>query len=189
MEPDFSIKTGDGENGRTLDRLAIADATYLYGTAVDILGNAPAPPAGPDSALAEATATLARCLAPNSQLRLFLAGPDGPWQPLGEGGPAGAATAIRAYFKAYGYVGTQHCVGNVRVAFTGQDAAISTSQIPCYHWLADERMLLAPVRYRDELARDGGVWRIVRRDIYAMRFWVVAGYAPNPLDASLKDPR
>lgn len=90
----------------------------------------------------------------------------------------GAAQAIRAYFTDYGYAGTQHSVGNIRIAFTGADTAISTSQIPCYHWLADARMLLAPVRYRDEFLRADGMWRIARRDIFAMRFWSVPGYAP-----------
>ncbi len=190
MMPDFMIQTGRGagpDDGRVLDRLAIADATYLYGAAVDILGNTPAPVAGVDEALAEATATLALCLQADAHLRLFLAGPDGPSRPLGEGGPTGAAKAIRAYFQAYGYVGTQHSVGNVRVAFTGDDAAVSTSQIPCYHWLADERMLLAPVRYRDEFVRTDGIWRIARRDVFAMWFWVATGYAPDPLDPKLRN--
>jgi hypothetical protein len=120
---------------------------------------------------------------------LFLAGPGGSSTPLGPGGPAGAAAAIRAYFGAYGYVGTQHSVGNIRVAFTGPDTAAATSQIPCFHWLADERMLLAPVRYRDEMVRSGKVWKIAKRDIYAMRFWVAAGYAPDPLDPALTHRR
>jgi hypothetical protein len=128
---------------------------------------------------------LSRCLTSDAELRLFLAGPSGPWQPLGPGGPAGVAAAVRVYFTAYGYLGTQHSVGNIRIAFTNTDAAIATSQIPCFHWLADERMLLAPVGYRDELVRKDGVWRIAKRDIYAMRFWVAAGYAPDPLDPSL----
>jgi hypothetical protein len=182
---DFTVRTN--ADGRELDRIGITDATYIYGAAVDILGNSPVPANGEDRALREAATTLARCLAADAQLRLFLAGPEGPSQPLGAGGPEGAAVAIRAYFKAYGYVGTQHCVGNVRIAFTGADSAVSTSQIPCYHWLTDERMLLAPVRYRDEFGRQEGVWRIAKRDIFAMRFWVARGYAPDPLDPCLSE--
>lgn len=68
-------------------------------------------------------------------------------------------------------------MGNVRIAFTDTDSAVSTSQIPCYHWLTDERMLLAPVRYRDDFVRQDGVWRISKRDIFAMRFWVARGWA------------
>lgn len=187
MKPDFSVRS-DQTRERAADRLAIADATYLYGAAVDILGNSPAPESGEDRALAEATETLEQCMTANAQLRLFLAGPAGPSTPLGPGGAAGVAKAVRAYFKAYGYVGTQHSVGNVRVAFTGPDTAASTSQIPCFHWLKDERMLLAPVRYRDEMVCSAGIWKIAKRDIYAMRFWLAIGYAPDPLDPSLARP-
>jgi hypothetical protein len=181
---DFGISVGRGSEDRTADRFAVADAAYLYATAIDTIGNSSATGAS-DGGVAEATALLSRCLTSDAELRLFLAGPSGPWQPLGPGGPAGVAAAVRAYFTAYGYVGTQHSVGNIRIAFTNTDAAIATSQIPCFHWLADERMLLAPVSYRDEFVREDGVWRIAKRDIYAMRFWVAAGYAPDPLDPSL----
>jgi hypothetical protein len=184
MQDDFAIL----DNERTGDRLAIADAAYLYAAAVDELGNNPAPESGEDRALAEATSLLEQSLTPGAQLRLFLAGPNGPHTPMGPGGPAGVAQAIRAYFKAYGYVGTQHSVGNVRVAFTGRDSAHATCLIPCFHWLADERMLLAPVNYRDEVVRQDGRWKIAKRDVYAMRFWIAEGYAPNPLDAAMERP-
>ena len=184
MSADFAVRT-DETRDRTADRLAIADAAYLYAAAVDILGNNPLVHGKEDRALAEATATLERCLTPDAQLRLFLAGPSGPSTPLGPGGAAGAAAAIRAYFTAYGYVGTQHSVANIRIAFRGADSATVTCQIPCFHWIADERMLLAPVSYRDEVVRSAGVWKIVSRNIYAMRFWVASGYAPDPLDPSL----
>lgn len=63
-----------------------------------------------------------------------------------------------------------------------------TCQIPRFHWLADERMLLAPVKCRDSLVREEGRWKIAERDIFAMRFWVASGYAPNPLDPTLAEP-
>jgi SnoaL-like protein len=184
MNPDFALKTSSAAE-RIADRLAIADAAYAYAAAVDILGNNPVKDGQDDHALAEATKTLGECLTPDAQLQLFLAGPSGPSTALGPGGPAGAAIAIRAYFTAYGYVGTQHNVGNVRVAFAGSDAAAATCQIPCFHWLADQRMLLAPVRYDDEMVRAGDVWKIAKRNIYAMGFWVASGYAPDPLDPTL----
>jgi SnoaL-like protein len=187
MTIDFALR-GYETSERISDRLAISDSTYLYATAVDTLGNGPATEGEDDRALAEATAILDECLTSDAQLRLFLAGPGGPFTPLGPGGPAGAAAAIRAYFKAYGYVGTQHSVGNVRIAFMASDRAAVTCQIPCFHWLADGRMLLAPVRYRDETRRRDGRWKIAKRDIYAMRFWVAAGYAPDPLDPRLTRP-
>ena len=188
MTLDFSIGS-DERPGRAADRLAIADCTYVYAAAVDMLGNHPAPSAGEDTALAGAAAALAECLTQDAQLQLFLAGPNGDSSPLGPGGPDGVAAAVRAYFTAYGYVGTQHSVGNVRVAFTGPDAATATSQIPCFHWFDDGRMLLAPVSYRDGLVRSRGVWKIAKRDIYAMRFWVADGYTPNPHDPTLSRPR
>lgn len=188
MTLDFSIHAGESPE-RTADRLGIADAAYKYGLAVDIIGNNPAPKTGADPALAEAAALMAQALTPDARLRLFLAGPSGPSQPMGSGGPAEVAAAVRAYFSAYGYVGTQHSVSNVRIAFSGPDRAAGTCQIPCFHWLSDERMLLAPVSYQDEFVRSDGVWKISKRDVYAMRFWVAEGYAPNPLDPTLQRPR
>lgn len=184
MTRNFAIRPEEAQD-RIADRLAIADAAYVYAAAVDILGNKSAREGEQDGALAEATAMLAQCLTADAQLRLFLAGPSGPSTPLGSGGPAGAAAAIRAYFKAYGYVGTQHSVANIRIAFTQPDRAAATCQIPCFHWLADQRMLLAPVSYADEMVREGGLWKIAKRDIYAMRFWVASGYAPDALDPTL----
>jgi SnoaL-like domain len=181
---DFALRTGAAKD-RLVDRLAIADAAYLYAAAVDILGNNPFIEGKEDRALVQATQTLEQCLTPDAQLRLFLTGPSGSSTPLGSGGPAEAAAAIRAYFKAYGYVGTQHNVGNIRIAFTGPDSACATCQIPCFHWLADQRMLLAPVSYADEMLRTDDVWKIAARNIYAMRFWIASGYAPDPLDPTL----
>lgn len=187
MTPDFTIRLPETAE-RTADRLGIADAAYLYGAAVDTIGNNPVAPGATDSVLDEAVSLFAQALHKDAQLRLFLAGPDGPWQPMGDGGPVGCAQAVRAYFTAYGYVGTQHPVGNVRIAFTGPDTAIGTCLIPCYHWLADNRMLLAPVDYRDEFRREDGVWKIARRDVFAVRFWVAEGYAPDPLDPAMRRP-
>jgi hypothetical protein len=187
MSVDFALR-GNETSERIGDRLAISDATYVYVAAVDTLGNTPVVEGEKDRALAEATAILDECLTSDAQLRLFLAGPSGPSTALGPGGPAGAAAAIRAYFTAYGYVGTQRSVGNVRIAFTAGDRAAVTCQVPCFHWLADGRMLLAPVRYRDETVRRDGRWKIAKRDIYAMRFWVAAGYAPDPLNPRLTRP-
>ncbi len=184
MTNDFAVKS-DEAPGRATDRLAIADCTYVYAAAVDILGNNPATAGGADTALAEAASTLAQCLTPDARLRLFLAGPQGQSSPLGPGGPDGVAAAVRAYFSAYGYVGTQHSVGNVRIAFTGADSAKGTCQIPCFHWFSDGRMLLAPVSYHDEFVRTQGIWKIAKRDIHAMRFWVADGYTPDPLDPKL----
>ena len=181
MSSDFTIRLPE-DSARTADRLGIADAAYLYGAAVDIIGNSPLVPGATDTALSEATSVFGQSMLPDAQLRLFLAGPNGPSQPLGQGGAEGCAQAVRSYFSAYGYVGTQHPVSNVRVAFTGLHSANGICQIPCFHWLADGRMLLAPVSYRDEFRRVDGVWKIAKRDIFAMRFWIGEGYAPNPLD-------
>jgi hypothetical protein len=131
---------------------------------------------------------MAMALTPDAQLTIYLAGPSGPAAPFGTGGPESVAQAVREYFTAYGYVGTQHPVSNVRIAFTGADAAVMTCDIPCYHWLADNRMLLAPVSYFDEVVRHEGVWKIAKRSIYAMRFWIADGYAPDPLDPSMARP-
>lgn len=184
---EFALST-NGADIRATDRMGIVDATYLYAAAVDTLGCNPRAGSGPDEALADSLVHMSGALTPDAQLRLFLAGPEGPWQPMGDGGPAGAVDAVRAYFTAYGYVGTQHSVGNPRIAFTGEDAAVGTSQIPCFHWLADGRMLLAPVSYHDHFLRQDGIWKIWKRDVFAMRFWVVTGYEPDPLDPTMAPP-
>ena len=187
MQIDFSVRSSSGAD-RALDRMGIADAAYVYGAAVDILGNNPAPLHGSDEALARATAKMAEALTPDARLTIYLAGPSGPAAPFGTGGPESVAKAVREYFTAYGYVGTQHPVSNVRIAFTGDDSAIMTCDIPCYHWLADQRMLLAPVTYYDEVVRRDGVWKIATRSIYALRFWIAEGYAPDPLDPTMARP-
>ena len=199
MRHDFLIHSSDD---RVVDRLAIADAAYVYGAAVDMLGNNPVTPGAADLALEEAVSLMAQALTPDARLRLLLAGAQGPAQPLGTGGPRAAAEAVRAipngarvfvhaeavraYFTAYGYVATYHPVSNVRIAFTGLASATATCRIPCYHWLADGRMLLTPVNYEDRLIRHNGVWQIAERDIFAARFWITEGYTPNPLDPSLE---
>lgn len=174
------------DEARPDDRLAIADAAYVYAAAVDILGNNPIVAGAQDAALEQAAALMAEALTPDARLNLFLAGPPGPSEPLGRGGPRAVAEAVRAYFSAYGYVGTYHPVSNVRVVFDGPDKARATSRIPCYHWLADGRMLLTPVDYDDRMVRQEGFWRIAERKILAMRFWVAEGYAPDPLDPTLR---
>jgi hypothetical protein len=184
MSEDFAIQTQNAAD-RALDRLGIADAAYIYGAAVDLIGANPIKAGDPDPILDQAAELFGQAMHDDARLRLFLAGPSGPSQPLGPGGPAGVAQAVRTYFTAYGYIATQHLIGNVRACFTGADTAVATSLIPCFHWLVDGRMLLAPVSYRDEYQRAAGVWKIATRDIFAMKFWVAEGYEPNPLDPTM----
>lgn len=184
MLPDRSIITSGDAQG-AIDRLAIADAAYSYAEAVDLIGANPTPSGSDDPVLEEATRLFAQAMHPDAVLRLFLAGASGPWQPMGQGGPSGVARAVRDYFTAYGYVETQHPVANVRVVFTSADTAQGSCLIPCFHWLADGRMLLAPVNYRDEFRRIDGRWKIARRDVIATRFWIAEGYEPDPLDPAM----
>lgn len=170
------------------DRLCITDACYLYAAAVDLLGNTPVHDAPSDHALTEAIEVLSQALTPTAVVRLFLSGASGPYEQLGSGGPAECAHAVRAYFNAYGYIGTHHPVSNVRIDFRDDDTADAVSTIPCYHWLTDQRMLLVPVVYRDVVRRERGMWKIAARDILAQRFWVTDGYAPLPTDPLLNRP-
>jgi hypothetical protein len=188
MNENFAVRTEE-QVDRALDRLGIADASYIYGAAVDLIGATPVKPGDPDPALNEAAELFGQAMHEDAKLRLFLAGPSGPSQPMGSGGPAGVARAVRDYFTAYGYIGTQHPVGNVRVSFTGSDTAVGTCLIPCFHWLADGRMLLAPVNYRDGYRRTSGIWKIATRDVFAMKFWIAEGYEPDPLDPSIARPK
>jgi hypothetical protein len=188
MNEDFTVRTQEGAD-RALDRLGIADVAYIYGAAVDLIGGNPVRVGDSDPVLDQAAKLFGQAMHEDAKLRLFLAGPSGPSQPMGPGGPVGVAQAVRAYFTAYGYIATQHPVGNVRVSFTGPDTAIGTCLIPCFHWLADGRMLLAPVNYRDEYRRVSEVWKIATRDVFAMKFWIAEGYEPNPLDPGMGRPK
>jgi SnoaL-like domain len=96
---------------------------------------------------------------------------------------------VREYFTAYGYVQTYHLVGNIRVAFDGEDAADVKSYIDSNHWMADGRFLSAPIEYEDRFERvPGRGWRISERKIVVWRWWVTDGYAPDPTDPSLARP-
>jgi hypothetical protein len=171
------------------DRLAIADMAYCYAYAVDTLGNNPPTQGTVDTALAEATEMFKGCLTDDAKLLLFLDGPKGKATPMGAGGPAEFAKAVRNYFTAYGYVATQHVVGNIRVTFVTPDRAKVDSYIPALHWLADGRVLLVPVRYEDEAVRVGDRWKVATRNVLALRFWVTDGYAPNPVDPTMARPK
>ena len=131
---------------------------------------------------------MAQVLTSDTVCTIYLAGRTGSAAPFGEPGPSSVAKAVRACFTAYGYVCTQHPVSNVRMDFANETSAKSTCEIPCYHWLADGRMLLAPVAYEDEMVRVGGVWKIAERSIIAARFWMAECYAPNPLDPTSAKP-
>lgn len=169
------------------DFQALAEVTYRYAEAVDVLGNSPVAPGAEDPALAQATALFALCLAPDARMGIRLGGPAGALQPMGTG-PREFAASVRAYFSAYGYVGTSHLVANLSVAAEDADTARLTSAIEAKHWLADGRLLLTPVWYRDLVRRGPDGWRIAAREIVANRFWVAPGYAPDPMDPSLTRP-
>jgi len=64
------------------------------------------------------------------------------------------------------YEGTMHFVGNQLVEVTGDSAACETYAI-AYHRSREAgelRDLAVAVRYRDDLVRDAGAWRIRKRD-------------------------
>jgi hypothetical protein len=177
------------DQNRTVDREAIAEMIYLYAEAVDVLGCHPAQPGRPDPAIDEAADLFARCLAPDAKVRLYFEGDDSPATHAPSGDPVELATFVRAYFTAYGYIGTYHLAGNIRPRFTGPDSADVTSLINSTHWLGDGRLLFAPIIYRDKAIRsDGGLWKIIERDLVVQRWWVTGGYYPNPTDPALAQP-
>src|ERR1700682_1435268 len=166
------------EPDRTADRLDIAEALYRYAEAVDILGSNPTRPADPDPALGRAVDVLKTCLTDDGVVRLLFEGREGPGPPAGDGGPDNFARFVRSYFTTYGYVGTYHLVGNVRVSFTGPDAARVRSYINSTHWMADHRLLFAPIDYEDTVIRLAGTWKIAARDIVVWRWGGTDGYTP-----------
>jgi hypothetical protein len=174
---------------RTGDREAIAELIYLYAEAVDTLGCRPVRAGGDDPALGTAADLFAECLADDAKVRLYFEGPGNPATHAPSEGPHAFARFVRAYFTAYGYIGTYHLVGNVRIRFTGPDTAGVRSLINSTHWMADGRLLFAPIAYADKAARGaGGRWRIVERELMVQRWWVTDGYFPVPTDPSLARP-
>jgi hypothetical protein len=174
---------------RTGDREAIAELIHLYAEAVDVLGTHPAGAGEPDPALTGAAELFGQCLAPGARVTLYFEGPDRPPTHAPAEGPEAFARFVRAYFTDYGYVGTYHLVGNIRTRFTGPDAAETRSLINSTHWLADGRMLLAPITYRDTVTRGpDGRWAITERELIVQRWWVTDGYFPVPTDPTLARP-
>jgi SnoaL-like domain len=99
------------------------------------------------------------------------------------------AQFVRAYFTAYGYIGTYHLVGNIRITFTGPDTADVRSLINSTHWMADGRLLFAPISYQDKAERGAdGKWKIAARELVVLRWWVTDGYFPVPTDPTLARP-
>jgi hypothetical protein len=177
-------------NDRTGDREAIAELVHLYAEAVDVLGGHPVSEGEPDPALPRAAELFGQCLAEQATIRLYFEGPDKPRTHAPAEGPEAFARFVRAYFTTYGYVGTYHLVGNVRIRFTGPDTAQTSSLINSTHWLADGRMLLAPISYHDVMTRrPDGRWVITERELVVQRWWVTDGYFPVPTDPTLARPK
>src|SRR5438552_3406986 len=157
------------------DRIAITEMIHLYAEAVDVLGCSPVAPADPDPALEQAAHLFGQCLAADAAIRLYFEGPTSPATHAPSNGPLEFARFVRAYFTAYHYIGTYHLAGNVRIQFTGDDTADVTSLINSTHWLADGRLLLAPIQYRDKAVRTGAGWKISERELIVQRWWVTDG--------------
>lgn len=171
---------------RTADRLDIADTIHRYAEAIDHIGAHSVDPGAPDPALAQAITILGSCLTDDAIVRLYFHGPGSDPVQAGAGGPARFAPFVRQYFTDYGYVQTYHLVGNIRIRFTGEDTATVRSYINTTHWLADGRMLLAPIEYEDTVVRGPDrLWRIQTREIVVWRWWVTDGYSPVVGDPGL----
>jgi hypothetical protein len=174
---------------RTADRLDIAETLYRYAEAIDLIGAHPVADDEDDPVLPRAIEILRSCLTEDGIVRLRFHGPGSEAVQAGDGGPERFAPFVRRYFTDYGYVGTFHLVGNVRIAFDGADAADVKSYINTQHWMADGRSLAAPIEYDDRVVRgDDGFWRIKARDISVWRWWVTEGWAPQPTDPALARP-
>jgi hypothetical protein len=171
------------------DRDAVAEAIYLYAEAVDILGCHPVREGEDDLALPRAATLFEKCLADDVKVRLYFEGAGKPPTHAPSEGPEKFAQFVRAYFTAYGYVGTYHLVGNIRTRFTGPDTAQVGSLINSTHWMADGRLLFAPISYQDKIVRTGdGTWKIAERELVVQRWWVTDGYFPVPTDPTLARP-
>jgi hypothetical protein len=170
------------------DRLAISEMIYAYAEAVDTLGCNPAQPGDPDPALERAAALFAECLADNAAVRLHFEGSGSPATHAPSNGPLEFARFVRGYFTQYRYIGTYHLAGNIRIQFTGADTAAVRSLINSTHWLADGRLLFAPILYTDKAVRAGTRWKIAERKLVVQRWWVTDGYFPTPTDPTLTRP-
>ena len=174
---------------RAGDREAIAELVYLYAEAVDVLGCHPVAEGEHDPMLSRAAGLFGQCLADDVRVRLYFEGPGKPPTHAPSEGPEQFARFVRAYFTAYGYIGTYHLVGNIRTRFTDTDTAQTSSLINSTHWMADGRLLFAPISYRDIVTRrPGGRWTIAERELVVQRWWVTDGYFPVPTDPALARP-
>ena len=174
---------------RTADRLDIAETLYRYAEAIDLIGAHPVADDDDDPVLPRAIEILLSCLTEDGIVRLRFHGPGSEAVQAGDGGPERFAPFVRRYFTDYGYIGTFHLVGNVRIAFDGADAADVKSYINTQHWMADGRHLAAPIAYEDRVVRgEDGLWRIKTRDLIVLRWWVTEGWAPVPTDPALARP-
>lgn len=172
------------------DRVAIDEMIYTYAEAVDILGCHPVRPGQDDPALPRAADLFRRCMDDSAAVRLYFQGPASEPTHAPSEGPERFARFVRDYFTSYGYIGTYHLTGNIRPTFTGPDTADVSSLINSTHWMADGRMLLAPIVYRDQARRaPDGTWKIATRNLIVQRWWVTPGYFPSPTDPSLALPR
>jgi hypothetical protein len=173
---------------RAEDRAAIQEMVYCYAYSVDILGNSRPTESTDHTGLVNAANKFKECLTDDAKLRLFLQGKDGKAIPAGSGGPLEFAKFVRGYFTAYGYIATQHIVGNIVIVFKSEDEASLTSYIQANHWLKDGRMLIIPVRYEDTALRTQHGWKIAYRDIIANLFWISEGYFPNSSNPAMPRP-
>src|SRR5690242_11287324 len=165
------------------------EALYRCAAALDLIGAHPVAAGEDDPALPQAIDILRTCLTDDAIVRLRFHGPGSEAVQAGDGGPERFAPFVRRYFTDYGYTGTFHLVGNVRIAFDGADAADVKSYINTQHWMADGRHLDAPIEYLDRVVRGhDGLWRIEARDISVWRWWVTEGWAPEPTDPALARP-
>lgn len=122
-------------------------------------------------------------------MQLYFKGEGSPATHAPSGDPVGFATFVRAYFTAYGYIGTYHLVGNIRPRFTGAETAEVSSLINSTHWTPDGRLLFAPIVYRDKAIRSmDRVWKISQRELVVQRWWVTDGYFPTSTDPTLSRP-
>lgn len=174
---------------RSDDRAAISEMICTYAEAVDILGCHPVKPGDDDPALPQAAALFQVCMDHDAVVRLYFEGSAAEPTHAPAEGPETFARWVREYFTNYGYIGTYHLAGNIRPTFTGTDTADVSSLINSTHWLADGRILLAPIVYRDKARRDtDGTWKITVRELIVQRWWITEGYFPTPTDPTLTRP-
>ena len=78
----------------------------------------------------------------------------------------GRSQVAKSLERMWRWARTSHHLSNVKIRFTGEDHANSVSYVIAWHERANKSTATIYGQYHDELRRDSGGWRIMKRVMY-----------------------